>query len=115
MYIDTFNNEIVAYDLAKSKHRSNPANHIRALRKLLKEKIKRGYKDLETIVHSDQGVIYSSAVFANTHKDYNIKRYMSRARTPTDNPVDESLNGWIKEELFLDFDLDRLNNVEELM
>ena len=40
---------------------------------------------------------------------------MSRARTPTDNPVDESLNGWIKEELFLDFDLDRSNNVEELI
>ena len=29
---------------------------------------------------------------------------MSRAGTPTDNPVDESLNGWIKEELFPDFD-----------
>ncbi|MGD9761603.1 MAG: hypothetical protein AB7U52_04130 [Candidatus Izemoplasmatales bacterium] len=30
---------------------------------------------------------------------------MSRAGTPTDNPVDESLNGWIKEELFLDFNI----------
>ena len=28
---------------------------------------------------------------------------MSRAGTPTDNPIIESLNGWIKEELFLDF------------
>ena len=28
---------------------------------------------------------------------------MSRAGTPTDNPVNESLNGWIKEELFIDF------------
>ena len=28
------------------------------------------------------------------------------------NPVDESLNGWIKEELFLDFDLSHSQNVE---
>ena len=30
---------------------------------------------------------------------------MLRAESPTDNLVYESLNGWIKEELFLDFDL----------
>lgn len=30
---------------------------------------------------------------------------MFRAGTPTDNPIDESLNELIKEELFLDFDL----------
>ena len=33
---------------------------------------------------------------------------MSRPGTPTDNPVNESLNGWIKEELFLDFHIDTL-------
>ena len=31
---------------------------------------------------------------------------MSRAGKPTDNPVNESLNGWIKEELFIDFKID---------
>ena len=105
LYIDVFNNEIVAYDLADGKHGSNPSNHIRALKKILKTKIKRGYRDLETIVHSDQGIIYSSMVFSNTHKDYNIKRSMSRAGTPTDNPIIEALNGWIKEELAIDFNL----------
>ena len=30
---------------------------------------------------------------------------MSRAGTPTDNPIIESLNGWIKEELYKDFKL----------
>jgi transposase InsO family protein len=38
---------------------------------------------------------------------------MSRAGTPTDNPVNESLNGWIKEELFIDFNLKQSNNVEQ--
>ena len=36
---------------------------------------------------------------------------MSRAGTPTDNPVNESLNGWIKEELFLDFHLSDSDDV----
>ena len=30
---------------------------------------------------------------------------MSRAGTPTDNPIIESLNGWIKEEMKIDFNL----------
>jgi transposase InsO family protein len=28
---------------------------------------------------------------------------MSRAGTPTDNPIIESINGWIKEEMRIDF------------
>ena len=38
---------------------------------------------------------------------------MSRAGTPTDNPVNESLNGWIKEELFIDFNLGESNDVHQ--
>ena len=30
---------------------------------------------------------------------------MSREGTPTDNPIIEALNGWMKEELYLDFGL----------
>lgn len=113
LYIDVFNNEIVAYDLADSKYGANPTNHIRALKSMINEKVKRGYKDLETIVHSDQGVIYSSVVFTNTHKDYNIKRSMSRAGTPTDNPIIEALNGWIKEEMAIDFNLYKTNDIHK--
>lgn len=32
---------------------------------------------------------------------------MSRAGKPTDNPVNEALNGWIKEELIIDFEIER--------
>ena len=57
-------------------------------------------------LHTDQGSVYSSAGFYQTHKNYtNIKRSMSRAGTPTDNPIIESLNGWIKEEMKIDFNL----------
>ena len=40
---------------------------------------------------------------------------MSRAGTPTDNPVNESLNGWIKEELMLDFNLKQCDDVTKLI
>ena len=40
---------------------------------------------------------------------------MSRAGTPIDNPVNESLNGWIKEELIIDFDLKHCENVPNLI
>jgi len=38
---------------------------------------------------------------------------MSRAGKPTDNPVNEALNGWIKEELLLDFKMDQCRNKKE--
>ena len=97
----------------ESKHGSDPVNHLRALKKLIKAKIKRGYKNLETIVHSDQGVIYTSRAYANAHKDYTIIRSMSRLATPTDNPIIESINGWIKEELFNDFNLKNTDDVQK--
>ncbi len=112
-YIDTFNNEIVASDIRLSKHGCGIENHFAAYKQLLKEKIKRGYKDLETIVHTDQGTVYSSIAFNKLHRNYNIIRSMSRAGTPTDNPIIESLNGWIKEELYKDFNIRASTNIEE--
>ena len=56
-------------------------------------------------MHTDQGSVYSSQAFLQGHEHYNIKRSMSRVGTPTDNAIIEAINGWIKEELFLDFGL----------
>lgn len=36
------------------------SNHIKAVENMLNNKIKRGYKDLVIIVHTAQGIIYSS-------------------------------------------------------
>lgn len=115
IYMDTFNNEIISYDLSKSKHGSDPLSHNRALIKALETKIKRGYKDLKTIFHSDQGVIYASQAFAYAYKDYNIEWSMSRAGTPTDNPKIESFNGWIKGELINDFEMDKCEDIFKLI
>ena len=40
---------------------------------------------------------------------------MYRVGTPTDNPVNESLNGWIKEDLFINFNLKLSNDIPNLI
>ncbi|MDO5139818.1 MAG: integrase core domain-containing protein [Oscillospiraceae bacterium] len=63
-----------------------------------------------TYLHTDQGTVYASMAYADLIKDKNNIRSMSRPGKPTDNPVNESLNGWIKEELFLDFHINDYND-----
>ena len=65
--------------------------------------------------NTDQGPVYSSTSYNNLLNEFNIQRSMSRAGTPTDNPINESLNGWIKEELFIDFDLKHSNDIPNLI
>ena len=40
---------------------------------------------------------------------------MSKVGTPTDNAIIEALNGWIKEELYLDFGLESAEDVPKLL
>lgn len=114
-YLDVFNNEIVGYDVRESMHGNSIINHREALNDMLNNEIKRGYKDLDTIVHADQGVVYSSLSFNNIFNSYKVTRSMSRAGTPTDNPVIESKNGWIKKEMYIDFDINNYNTVQEFI
>ena len=114
-YLDIFNNEIVGYDVRESMFGNGNINHREALNNMLNNKIKRGYKDFDTIFHTDQGTVYSSMSFNNIIKSYNITRSMSRAGTPTDNPVIESKNGWLKKEMYVDFDINNYNTVQEFI
>ena len=99
LYMDLFNNEIVAYDVSTTK--GDRTTYINGLIELLEKK--KEYKDLKMILHTDQGSIYSSKSFNELLPLYNITHSMSRAGTPTDNGAMESINGWLKEELFNDF------------
>ena len=58
-----------------------------------------------TVFHTDQGSVYTSVAYNEVIREAGIVRSCSRAGKPTDNPVNESLNGWIKEELLIDFRL----------
>ena len=111
--LDTFNNEILAHSVTATKGSNKPYYHcLDVLKQLMR---KREEQTSQVVFHTDQGAVYSSQAFCQAHKDYNILRSMSRVGTPTDNPIIESLNGWIKEELFLDFDLAHAKDVPALL
>jgi len=104
--LDTYNNEIMAHHLSEKQGDRKPYFH--CLNDLIK-KIKE--QKTPTVLHTDQGTIYSSKAFEEAHKDYNIVRSMSRVGTPTDNPIIESINGWIKEEMRIDFQYWKTENL----
>ena len=105
--LDVFNNEIIASSVTNKVGSNLPYYH--CLEYLIEKKKEQTYP---VTLHTDQGSVYSSAGFYQTHKDYtNIIRSMSRAGTPTDNPIIESLNGWIKEEMRIDFNLKSVEGI----
>ena len=104
--LDTFNNEIVSHSLARQQGDTQPYYAcLEGLIQKLDEQI------CQVVLHTDQGNIYSSRAFAKAHDKYTILRSMSRAGTPTDNPIIEALNGWIKQEMYLDFQLHKCDDL----
>lgn len=108
LFMDLFNNEIVAYSLSNIK--GDPNSYHLGMAHLISKK-EESYKDLEMIFHSDQGSVYSSKKFNESLPLYNIIHSMSKPGTPTENGAMEAINGWIKEELFLDFNINSSNDI----
>ena len=111
--LDTFNNEILAHSVTDVPGSNKPYYDCLAVLNRLAGK--KEEQKPQVVFHTDQGAVYSSKAFCQAHNQYNILRSMSRGGTPTDNPIIESLNGWMKEELYLDFDLDHAQNVPALL
>ena len=108
--LDTFNNEIISYALT-DKYGDNIPYY--KCSEDLKGKLTDTKKPV--ILHTDQGSVYSSKAFKEAHNQFKITRSMSRVGTPTDNPIIEAFNGWIKDELKVDFDLKHMDNVFKLI
>ncbi len=92
--LDTFNNEILAHSVTSQRGSNKPYYH--CLEQLKNMMDKREEQTSQVVFHTDQGAVYSSRAFCQAHHNYNILRSMSRGGTPTDNPIIEALNGWIK-------------------
>lgn len=107
LFMDLFNNELIAYSLSNKK--GDPNSYHIALTNVLQKKEE--YKDFEMILHSDQGSVYSSKKFNESLPLYNIIHSMSKPGTPTENGAMEAINGWIKEELFIDFNINSSNDI----
>lgn len=108
LFMDLFNNEIIAYSLSNKK--GDPNSYHLGLARLISKK-EESYKDLELIFHSDQGSVYSSKKFNESLPFYNIIHSMSKPGSPTENGAMEAINGWIKEELFIDFNINSSNDI----
>ena len=107
-YFDVFTKELLSHKVADRRgSRDQYIDGLDDVRKML-----RGSQE-PTILHTDQGSVYASLAYNQLIKDTNIIRSMSRAGKPTDNPVNESLNGWIKEELIIDFNIEQCRSREE--
>ena len=80
----------MSYKLSNRRGDTNP--YFDGLKDVIKLIKKEGTQE-PTILHHDQGSIYASISYNELIKNYNIERSMSRAGSPTDTPVNESLNG----------------------
>lgn len=92
-YLDLFNNEIVEWELSDT---FDNFLVMRPAERLLKKKMSTEH---QVLLHSDQGVQYSSAGYCNLLKEYNVVQSMSRAGNPRDNAVMESFWGRFKDTL----------------
>ena len=114
LLVDTFNNEILAHQATPVQGDTKPYYHcLETLKKLAGKK--NDEQTPQVVLHTDQGSVYSSQAFRQAHEHYNILRSMSKVGTPTDNAIIEALNGWIKEELYLDFSLETAEDVPKLL
>ena len=68
----------------------------------------------KVIIHSDQGVHYTSSKFHNLLKKYNIQQSMSRKGNSMDNGMMENFFGLLKTEMFYDQE-DKYQNIDELI
>lgn len=107
-YFDVFTKEMLTYRCGNKRgDRNQYLDGLEDVKELLKGQKEPAY------LHTDQGSVYSSVAYNELIKETVIIRSMSRAGKPTDNPVNEALNGWIKEELYLDFGIDGCETILE--
>ena len=96
-YLDLYNNELLEWELSDTFDNflvMKPAKRLLEKAKSTKHQV---------LLHSDQGVQYSSAGYCNLLTEYNAIQSMSRAGNPKDNAVMESYWGRFKDVLRVHF------------
>ena len=109
VYLDLFNNEILEYELGDT---FDNFLVMRPAKRLL-EKAKS--TDSPILLHSDQGVQYSSAGYCSLLKSYNTIQSMSRAGTPRDNAVIESFFGRFKDVMSSHFQYWKCDDIRKVV
>ena len=108
-YLDLYNNEIVDWEL------SNTFDNflvMKPAKRILEKAMSTGS---QILLHSDQGVQYSSAGYSNLLKSYNAIQSMSRAGTPRDNAVIESFFGRFKDVMSSHFQYWKCDDIHKVV
>jgi transposase InsO family protein len=111
-FLDVYNNAIVSSDI--SSKWGDTKTYFNCRDQLLELLKKEGITE-PVYFHTDQGAVYSSTSFNQALLNSNIIRSMSRAGTPTDNPVIESMNGWIKAQIRADYKIDEYDDIKDFI
>ncbi|GKQ43016.1 transposase [Companilactobacillus sp. RD055328] len=88
--LDTYNSEIVAYKISDRQDVTLAVDTLNQLPKLTET----------TILHSDQGAVFTSKKFFDLVRKKSITRSMSHKGTPCDNAPIESFHSSLKSETF---------------
>ncbi len=106
---DSVTREIIAYQVSKSLELTFVEDTVKML--VNRTDIKLTEK---TLIHSDQGVHYTSNIYQKLLKNYNILQSMSRRGNCWDNAPQESYFGHMKDELHLKECLDYTDLKKEI-
>lgn len=93
--IDAYTKEVLAYMVSPSLEVDFVLETVQMLIKSHGESL----LETETMIHSDQGVHYTSVKFIQIVKDMNLRQSMSRRANCWDNAPQESFFGHMKEEI----------------
>jgi transposase InsO family protein len=111
-FLDVYSNAIIASGI--SSRWGDPRPYFSCRDQLLSLLKKEGISG-PVYFHTDQGTVFSSASFNQALLNHNIIRSMSRSGTPTDNPIIESMNGWIKAQIWADYRINDYDSIEEFI
>lgn len=107
---DAYSHKIIGYQLAETLA---AVESIKALRMALSDLGSESHSQL--IHHSDRGIQYCSKDYVKLLKDYQIHISMTENGDPLENAIAERVNGIIKEEYLLDYQVKSLKEARELL
>lgn len=105
---DAYSKKIVGYDLSDSLKADGA---VKALKMAIKQ---RSYPDHSLIHHSDRGFQYCCDLYQHLLNKYGLQCSMTESYDPYANAVAERVNGIIKHEFLLDYQL-KLESMQQLV
>jgi transposase InsO family protein len=106
---DAFSRKVVGYHIAENLE---AVNTLQALQMALRQ-CNGSMKGL--IHHSDRGIQYCCYEYVDLLKDYDIAISMTETGDPRDNPLAERMNGIIKDEYLLNYQIKDINDAKALL